>query len=249
MTSKEIVVPEPSAVAHTEEGGDSLIRLALEQGHPVDVLERLVALQERVTERNARMAFVEALTAFRRECPVIPKTRKNLQFQKVTRAGTKAPAMYAALEDIDRIAQPVASAHGLIWTWDTVNGPERMAVTCKLLHVDGHSESATVEMPYSDNRGPSPQQQFSITQSYGMRYSLIAVLGITTADDDMDGNNAADDDGDTITEGQVADLYALADEVKANLPKFLKFLGVDGLSDLPASRYGEAKKALEAKRK
>jgi len=54
---------------------------------------------------------------------------------------------------------------------------------------------------------------------------------------------------DLITESQVADLNALIEEVGADLKKFLKYLKVPTLDQLPAKAYPVAVKALEAKRR
>jgi len=51
-----------------------------------------------------------------------------------------------------------------------------------------------------------------------------------------------------ITEPQIADLRSLADEVKADMPRFLKFLGVKSLQEIPATIYKDAIKSLEKKR-
>lgn len=51
-----------------------------------------------------------------------------------------------------------------------------------------------------------------------------------------------------ITEQQAADLLAMAQEVGADLDNFCKFLRVAKLSDLPASKFDRAVKALEARR-
>jgi hypothetical protein len=227
----------------------SLVQYAIERGVDVEVLERLVALQERVMERDARAAFFEALTAFREKCPPIVKTRENSQF-KVTRAGVSRPAKYAPLEEIDRVARPIAAECGLVWTWDTRLEGELMHVTCRVLHVMGHSEAATVAMPHGSSAGSSPQQKYGSTQTYGMRYSLIAALGITTADEDVDGaeGGAGSKAGEEITPEQEATLRALVREVKANEQKFLDWLQVRSLAVLPASRYAEAVAALEQKR-
>lgn len=235
----------PVAGEPIEEDVSGLVRLAIEQKVPVEALERLVALQERVMERNARTAFVEALAAFRQECPPILKTRENEQF-KVTRNGVKRPARYAPLEEIERVAGPVAARHGLTWTWDTRIEGDLMHITCRVMHVMGHAESTNVSMPYQSNAGASPQQKYAISQSYGMRYSLIAALGITTADEDTDGNTG---EVETITREQAADLTVLMDEVKADKARFFAWAGVDVMEDLPKSKLVEAKNILEEKRR
>ena len=235
---------EPVGVAPVDHNATALVRLALEQNRPVEVLERLVSLQERVADREARMSFVRALSAFRAKCPQPRKTKENSQFT-VTRGGIKRPSMYAPLDEIERVARPVAADHGLVWTWDTSIDKDLMHVTCRVLHVDGHSENAVVSMPYASNAGASPQQKYAITQTYGMRYSLIAALGITASDEDTDGNVG---ETDLVTEEQAANLRALVTEVGADEARFLKWLKVAHYEAIPAKDIDRAVRELEKRR-
>lgn len=239
--SKEIVI----GTAIEAPSVNALVELA-RSGVGVEAMERLVALAERQEERAARRAFVEALSGFRADCPQPRKTRENSQFS-VTRNGRSIKAMYAPLEEVDRVARPVAARHGLAWTWNTTVTDTAIVVTCRLFHVGGHYEDSTVTMPSESKAGSSAQQKMASAQSYGMRYSLIAALGITTAEDDVDGN-APNGSGDVITEGQAADLTSLAQEVGVNLSRVLKLVGFS-LSELPTSHYGVVERLLAAKRK
>lgn len=239
-------VPAIQAPAKLEPAIGTLVERAIDKGVDVTLLEQLVSLQERIYDRDARAAFIAALSAFRQACPPIPKTRENSQFS-VERNGVKRKSKYAALEDIERIAGPVAAQHGLVWTWDTRVEEQLMHVTCRVLHAMGHSESATVTMPHGSNAGSSPQQKYGSTQTYGMRYSLIAALGITTADEDTDGN-AGGNEGAAITEAQAADLSSLIEEVGVNKARFLDFMGCDRVADIAASDYTRAVRFLEKKR-
>ena len=193
------------------------------------------------------MGFYRALAAFRAECPQPKKTRENAQFS-VTRNGVKRSSMYAPLEEIDRVAGPVAAAQGLSWIWDTRIEGEFMHVTCKLFHQDGHTEHATVSMPYESKAGASPQQKFGSTQTYGMRYSLIAALGITSADEDVDGAAGGPVPSDPITGAQAADLEALIQEVGTDKEKLLAWVGVKILAEFPASELDRVTRHLEGKR-
>lgn len=248
MSTTELTVPGGSAVTPHESSTEvtSLVQLAIDKGVNVEVIERLVALQERVYDRDARAAFIAALAAFQADCPQILKTRENTQFS-VTRNGAPRKARYAPLEDIDRIARPIAAKHGLVWTWDTRVDDALMHVTCRVLHAMGHSETATVSMPYESKAGSSPQQKYGSTQTYGQRYSLTAALGITTADEDTDGNTGGGE-VEKITDQQAADLSDLIDEVGVSKPKLLKWLGVESIADIPATEYKRAVDAVEAKR-
>lgn len=248
MTSVDVTTyQDPGAIVPADAGQvTTLVRLAIEQRVPVEMLERLVALQERVAERDARAAFFEALVTFRDQCPPIRKTRENSQFE-VSRNGVKRKAMYAPLEEIDRVARPIAAKHGLVWTWDTKVDDALMHISCRVIHVAGHSETTNVSMPYESKAGSSLQQKYGSTQTYGMRYSLIAALGITTVDEDDDGNGTAEE-VEFVTEAQAADLEALADEVGVNKPKFLAWLGVESFAVIPAADLKRARTTLEAKR-
>lgn len=240
-------------VAPVEKGGAvhradvfGLMSVAAEKGMGLQDLKELFGLQKDIDARNARMAFSRALAAFRAECRQPEKTRENAQFS-VTRNGVKRASRYSPLEEIDRVARPVAAKHGLSWTWDTVIDGELMHVTCKFFHEDGHMETSSVSMPYESKAGASPQQKYGSTQTYGMRYSLIAALGITTADDDVDGAETEPTDAPKIDADQREELEKGIDLSGADREKFLAWLGVESLDDLPASRFRDAKAALRRK--
>lgn len=232
----------------------SLVRFAIERGVDVEVLERLVALQERVTERNARAAYFEALAAFQEECPEIRKTGKA---KIATRAGTGFDYAYAPLDEIARTIRPYLKKHGLSYSHDVEMQGEVMNVICVLRHIDGHEERSTFPVPIDTKAAMSGAQKNGAALTYGKRQSLIAVLGLTTADDDNDaasrphgrGRGAAEEEDGPISDRQLADLEALMTEVQADPERFTRWLGVAALAELPQSEYRRAVQALEAKRK
>ena len=222
-----------------------IMEMVAMQPGSMDTMKALAELQYRAEDRNARKAFVRSLNAFRAECPQPKKTKENEQF-KVTRNGVKVNSKYSPLDEIDRTVRPFTSKHGLTWTWDTIIDETHMHVICKIQHEDGHSDSAKVSMPYSSNAGASPQQKYGATQMYGMRYSLVAALGITTADEDLDG--ASGEYGESITDGQADYLKGLLHETDADVPKFLKWLGVKSVEEITQKDFPRAIKGLEAKK-
>jgi hypothetical protein len=74
---------------------------------------------------------------------------------------------------------------------------------------------------------------------------LIAALGLTTAEDDADGELPG---GPTISEEQASRLDVLLNEVKADGMAFLKFAGVSKLLDIKQNRYESLLAAIEHKR-
>jgi len=90
-------------------------------------------------------------------------------------------------------------------------------------------------------------QGYGSALTYARRYSLMASCGIAPEDDDGNAASKAKKEP-LITEKQMADIIALAQEVKADMTGFRKFLGVNKLEDLPASQMPRAVAALESKR-
>jgi len=90
-------------------------------------------------------------------------------------------------------------------------------------------------------------QGYGSALTYARRYSLMASCGIAPEDDDGNAASKAKKEP-LITEKQMADIIALAQEVKADMTGFRKFLGVNKLEELPVSQMPRAVAALESKR-
>lgn len=227
-----------------------LVKLAVEQKVPVEVLERLVALQERVTERNARMAYIQALSDFQSEVGTLVKT-KTVSF--VSSGGGKVAYAYAPLDEIERKIRPILVKHGLSYTWDTAMAERFLTVTCRVMHVDGHSESSSFSCQIEKQAKMNVAQSTASTSTYGRRQSLTAALGLSTAETDVDGRTP-EEQGEKISMEQLADLKSLMDEVLGQkTDRFYGWLkeslGVELLGDVPASAYPTVKSALEARRR
>lgn len=235
------IVPVVEQVEHVS----GLVRLAVERGVDVEILERLVGLQERVTERNARAAFFGAIAQFQDECPPISRSKKA---KITTRKGTNYEYTYAPLEEIARTIRPHLQSHGLSYSW-TVDGVDRgLIVTCVLRHIDGHEERSSFPVPIDTSAAMSDAQKNGAALTYGRRQSLVAVLGLTTADEDVDGAKQDPQEIQTITEEQAADLSALIEEVEADTSKVLEFAGVGSIGEIAAADYRRITRALEKRR-
>src|SRR5690606_26019598 len=109
------------------------------KGVDVETIERLVALQERNAERQARMAFVRAMAAFQAEVGPIVKTHEI--------SGRSKWAPLSAIAN--HVREPLAR-HGLSYSWDSKVDGEMLAVTCTVRHVDGHEQTGRFECKVSD---------------------------------------------------------------------------------------------------
>ncbi len=110
------------------------------------------------------------------EMPAIPKNHVN-PFSK---------SKYADLTDIMNVVRPVLNANGLFLT-QTLNrdpGASDVLVETEIFNANGDSIcGGLIAVPLVGN---NPAQALGAASTYGKRYSLCALLGIS-ADDDSDG--------------------------------------------------------------
>jgi ERF superfamily len=163
---------------------ERLIAQAIERGLPVESLERLLAMRERLKAERAREAFFDALTRFQSECPVIPKVA--LVFYE-----GKLRYRYAPLGKIIEVVAPLLTKHGLSYSFDTAfkANPPAQIVTCTVHHVAGHSQTSTFRSPIDPKAHMNEVQKSGSSLTYGKRYALSNALGIV-ADEDDDGRGS-----------------------------------------------------------
>lgn len=94
------------------------------------------------------------------------------------------------------------------------------------------------------NANKTATHGFGSTISYGRRYLTLLVFNITLTNEDNDGNTAQD----TLTDEQIANIEAMLTETASDKAKFLKYLKVASLNEIPAANYSTVIKLLEAKR-
>lgn len=154
-----------------------LLKIAVESGADLDKLDKLMELQERHEKREALKLFNEAITNFQKEVPRIVKRKDGHGYN------------YAPLGDITAQIKDTAAKFGLSWKWtNSFIDRESVLVTFHVRHVAGHVEPTEVKMFVEEpNKMQSRNQMVGIAITYGQRYSLIGGLGLSTADEDMDG--------------------------------------------------------------
>lgn len=193
MTEDKQIIEHEAQQIHSlavqQEQHMELMKLAVQSDGGVEKLEKLMALQERWEQNNARKAFFDAMASFQEALPVIEK--KGLASFAHNQGGGSTSYTYAKLEDIAAsIKQPLAdndlSYRFAQTTEQSPSGPF-ITVTCVVTHKDGHSESAEMG-GYPDASGKKNAiQQLASTVSYLRRYTLTGALGITVSDEDDDG--------------------------------------------------------------
>lgn len=216
-------------------------RAARDPSIDIDKMERLFALQERVVQRGAESEFNRALSECQAEMRLVSADATNPQTR----------SKYASYGQLDKHLRPIYTKHGFALSFSDgdTDKQEHVRVVCVIRHSGGHKETHHKDMP-ADGKGAKGGDVMTKThaagaaQQYGMRYLLKGIFNVAIGEDDRDGN-----DEPTITETQLMDLKALAEEVGAQREPFLKYFGITELSQLPAAKYKDAIAALEKKRR
>lgn len=160
----------------------ALIKIAIEKNVPVDVLERLLAMRERLQGEQAEIEFREALSNFQSECPVIVK-RKEV-YDKYG----KLRYRYAPLDDILKQIKPYLKENGLSYDIDTqiTSNPSGITTVVKVCHKLGHSKTTTFNVPVDKDSYMSEPQKWASAQTFSKRYAFCNGFGILTGDEDDD---------------------------------------------------------------
>jgi hypothetical protein len=228
---------------------------AITQGAGIEVLTKLMDLQERWEKNQGRKAFDEAMSAAKAEIPVIMKNRQ-VGFESKKAGSARTDYKHEDLAEIARTVDPVLGRHGLSYRFRTTSAPnEPISVTCIISHRLGHSEENTLSAGRDDSGNKNSIQQIGSTLTYLQRYTLKAALGLAASADD-DGKSAGE--SEKLSDEQAEALEKLIIDTGGNIEKFCVFAKVEKLSDIYANRYDAAvaavnqaaadrKKAKEAK--
>ena len=246
---QDVALRDENPTPATETGAvlSMIAHAARDPSVDIDKMERLMAMQERMRREEAEQQFNAAMSACQAALP------------RVLRAATNSHngSRYAKLEQIAKAVTPVITKHGFSLSFDTEQdapgGYVRMV--CRVAHAGGFSRDVRADLPLdaAGSQGKANKtgiQAWGSTMSYGRRYLTLLVFNIALTDDphDNDGQPSRGGDIEFITEEQAMELRDLADSVEADLPRFLRFMQIQSLADLPATKFDAAVKALESKR-
>ena len=227
-SGKSLTVPGPS----------SLIQAAITGGADLDKLEKLMLLQERFEATEAKKAYVSAMAKFKKTPPEIDK-------DKTVSYGT-TKYNHASLANVTSKINAALSVYGLSAAWATKQDPSGITVTCTITHEMGHSESTSLTAEADSSGQKNKIQAIGSTITYLERYTILALTGLATHEQDDDGGK-----GETvfITEDQCNELNALVTDNKLNangkwLSQFLAYLKVESFEVLPADKFSVAKSGI-----
>jgi ERF superfamily len=170
----------------------ALIERAIESGASVEVMERLLSLQQRWEEGQAKKAYASAIADLR---PDLPEIIKNRSVDFTTERG-RTHYRYEDLQSVTEALSPPMAKHGLSFRWRTVSdGPDKVTVSCIISHRAGHSEENSLSARHDTSGNKNPIQALGSAVTYLQRYTLKAAVGVAASADD-DGQSATPDNHD-----------------------------------------------------
>jgi hypothetical protein len=159
----------------------TVLELAVSGGAGIDVLERLLGLQERWAANQARQAFDAAMAALRADLPTITKARE-VDF---TSTKGRTHYLYEDLSSVTEAVSPAMARHGLSFRWQTDSSQVgAIAVTCIVSHAKGHNERTSLSCAADDSGSKNDIQAIGSAVTYLQRYTLKAALGLAASADD-----------------------------------------------------------------
>jgi len=242
MTQKPEVIegqlqerPQDAIAAPTAVTPNRLLEMAVQQGADLDKLEKLMDLQERYEANEAKKAFVGAMSAFRAECPEIKRTREAYD------------SKYASLADTIATIKEVLGKHGLSHSWKTQQQGPEITVTCCVTHIQGHSECTSLSGSPDTSGSKNAIQAVGSTVAYLERYTLYAVLGLSSAEMDNDGGEPPN----LITDEQALQIESFVTDNDLDMEKIKAWIksktGSDDFHSIPEDQFGKVMGALKKK--
>lgn len=215
----------------------SMMQVAIEKGVDSEQLSKLMDMSERYEANEARKAFTIAMTAFKADSVIISKD-KTVSFGATSYT-------HASLANVVKTITEALAVHELSHSWSVDQEGNDISVTCSIMHSQGHKESTTLKSTADQSGKKNNIQAIGSTITYLQRYSLLAITGLATDDQDDDGMKA--EDRLTITEAQALIVDKLVTATGGNDEAFLNFYNINSVSEMQQRDYSEAVTMLERK--
>ena len=221
----------------------AMTKLGLAHGQSLADIEKMLELQIKWEENEAKKAYFDAVASFKENPPEVLKDKKNSQFND---------SGYTSIGNLLTTVNPVLGKHGLSASYEITQAGELITVACKLSHRFGHSESVSMSAPPDKSGGNSknPIQQIKSTITYlkGVTFESVTGLAATDANRDDDGN-AAGVPVEYIDKKQVSTILDLINAKEADESKFCEYMGVEKVEEILSKNYQSAIIALKKKKK
>ena len=219
-----------------------MIRMAVSGGADLDKLEKLLGIQERWEAGEAKKAYHKAMAEFKANPPEIDKD-KRVGYK--TTSGSVGYS-HASLYNVTKRIGKELSKHGLSASWTTKQNGQ-ILVTCKITHELGHSEETTLSAPSDTTGAKNAIQAIGSTISYLERYTLLALTGLATYDQDDDAQKSVPIE--YVSDEELMQLRDLLIDKNLKESQLCKVMMIETLETLPKNLFQKAKLMMEGAKK
>lgn len=234
--STELTTTEPSVAL--------MLQGVLQSGLTLEntaAVEKMLELYERMESKRAEKAFNAALAAFQADCPEI-----------VASSAIPNRGKYERFENIMHTIKPLLAKHGLSVTFTQSIVEGRIVQTCRVKHVDGHSESTPFAVRLGGKADTDTQADCKASTT-AKRYALCSALNIVIHQDEIFDEDGAKAEGEFITREEADELAYRLTNCGGDREAFLAYAQADSFytiftSRLPALKASLARKEKEASR-
>jgi len=213
----------------------------------------MFALDIKAKERQAKEAYYKAMARWASDAPVIIKD-KEVSYKA---GGGTTAYKHAGLGNVTQAINTSMSQYGLHASWTTTQPEGKITVECVVTHELGHSESTSLTADADTSGSKNPIQAIGSTVSYLERYTILALTGLATHEQDTDGITA-NGNVEYIDKAQQKTIEKKLKTIYGDDPSlFFSWLGCETVDTIPKDQYdrvlkglgkAEAKKAAEAQR-
>lgn len=206
---------------------DKMLEMALNSDIGLEKLEKLLELKERYEDNEARKAYHKAMAKFKANPPEIEKDA-NVSYKQTS-------YNHATLGNVTTKINKSLAIHGLSASWKTEQKEGQIKVTCTITHMYGFSESTSLTAMPDTSGSKNSIQAIGSTTTYLQRYTILALTGLATKEQDNDGVVI---DNEKITENQVSQLTDMILAINKSVDDYCSYLKVNDLSEIPMNLFG-----------
>jgi len=192
--NKEISQLQNKAISAQAVTPMHMLQMAQSQNAPVEQMERLWALNEKVEAANARKAYYVALAKFKENPPQVYKDKENSQY---------GGSGYVSIGNMVNTVSIELGKHELSTSWTFGETEDaKIVCTCIMSHALGHQESVTLNSPIDNSGSKNPLQGRKSTRTYLKLETFEAVTGMASVEGNLDddGNSFSNKDTEPKTE-------------------------------------------------
>ncbi len=208
-------------------------KVALDPSVNVEKMSKILDMQERILNKQAELEFNQAMAKAMAEIPSFEKSKKVAKFK----GGAGNQFTYASFESINKQVKPIIAKYGLFINFMTdFQSDNHVMITAKITHKSGHFEETPMRFPFDSSGSKNAIQATGSAISYGKRYTMNALLNITTHDEDDDGFSTSK----TIGEKEIIRLNDGLDKAGIKLAVLCEYMDVERLSDIKVDKFNNA---------